>query len=102
MPKYQITSLLFSPVEKCIKNVYSLRKETGKTSDELHTPHLLSQQFTSPTVHNSPLTPLFILAFTPLFYTPKTSQSNLLSGHLYPQSTPPINKKKKEKLGRNT
>jgi hypothetical protein len=102
MPKYNPISLLFSPVDKCIKNVYSLRKQTGTTSEQLHTPNLLTHQFTFPTVHNLRVTPLFILAFTPLLYTPKISQLHPLNRQLYPQSTPPINKKKKEKLERNT
>lgn len=82
--------------------MYSLGKVIGKTSDKLHTPSLLTHQFTFPTVHNLPVTPLFVLAFTPQFYTPKISHLHLLDRRLYPQSTPPINKKKKENLERNT
>ncbi|MDB5179823.1 MAG: hypothetical protein JWN12_455 [Candidatus Saccharibacteria bacterium] len=102
MPKYHIISLLFAPVDNWIKNVYSLRTKTGTTSDELHTPNLFTHQFTFPTVHNSRLTPLFVQAFASPFYTAKISRYHPLDRQLYPQSTPPINKKKKEKLERNT
>lgn len=105
MPKFTIynsTSLSFAPVENRIKNVYSLRKQTGKTSDQLRTPSLLVQQFTDAPVYNSALTPLFVQAFAPSLYTPKINQFNLLYSQLYPQSTAPINMKKKENLERNT
>jgi hypothetical protein len=99
---YPPSSTLFTPVDNRTKNVYNVRKQAGKTSDELHTPNLLTSQFTHLPVHNSPLTPLFVLAFAPQFYTPKITHFNLLINHLYPQSTAPINKKKKERLKRNT
>lgn len=105
MPKFNVynaTSLLLTPVENRIKNVYSLRKQTGKTSDQLHTPSLLIQEFTDAPVHNSLFIPLFVQAFTPSLYTPKINQFNLLYSQLYPQSTAPINMKKKENLERNT
>jgi hypothetical protein len=102
MRKYETISLLFAPVDNWIKNVYSLRIQTGTTSDELRTPSLLTHQFTFPAVHNSRLTPLFVQVFASQFYTPKKSEYHLLGRQLYPQSTPPINKKKKEKLERNT
>jgi len=89
-------------VDNWIKNVYSLRTQPGKTSEQLHTPHLLTRQFTHSPVHNFQLTPLFVQVFTPRFYTRKITQFNLLNSQLYPQSTAPINKKKKEILGRNT
>jgi hypothetical protein len=92
-------NLLFSA---WVKNVYSLRILEGKTSDRLHTGSLLAHQFTQLQVHNSLLTPLFVQAFAPQFYTSKNAQFNLLDTLLYPQSTAPINKKKKRILGRNT
>ena len=82
--------------------MYSLRKQTGKTSDELHTPHPLTSQFIQDPVHNSLVTPLFVRAFTPQFYTLKIRHFHLLDRWLYPQSTAPINKKKKERKEKNT
>jgi hypothetical protein len=102
MRKYQVISLLLSPVDNCIKNVYSLRTKTGTTSDQLRTPSLLIQQFTFPTVHNSQVTPLFVQVFTAQFYTAKIDKYHLLNRRLYPQSTAPINKKNKGKMERNT
>jgi hypothetical protein len=102
MHNNQTTSLLYSPVDNCIKNVYSLRKQTGTTSDELHTGSQLVKQFSFPTVHNSLVTPLFIQAFITQLSTLKITQFHLLDRWLYPQSTPPINKKNKGKMERNT
>ena len=102
MRKYYTTSLLFSPVDNRTKNVYNVRTQTGKTSAQLRTPSLLTNQFTQAPVHNSPLTPLFVQAFAPSLSTSEISQFNLLNSQLYPQSTVPINKKKKKILGRNT
>jgi hypothetical protein len=102
MHKYKTTSLLFPPVDKWIKNVYSLRKQTGTTSDQLPTPSLLETQFTHLPVHNPLVTPLFVQVFTPALSTSKFNEYHLLQSHLYPQSTPPINKKKKGKMERNT
>ena len=107
MPKaavatYQSTSLLFTPVDNRIKNVYSLRTQTGTNSDHLPTPSLLTNQLSSSAVHKYRVTPLFVLAVTAQFYTQKNSYFNLLTSRLYPQSTAPINKKKKERLERNT
>jgi hypothetical protein len=99
---YSPSSTLFQQVDKWIKNVYSLRTQMGTTSAELHTGIQLSRQFALSPVHNLQVTPLFVQAFTPLFSTAKIGQSNLLFTHLSPQSTAPINKKKKEILGRNT
>lgn len=91
-----------STVEKCIKNVYSLRTSQGTISDQLHTVPLLSGQFVGVAVYNSLITPLFIPVFATSFSTSKMSVFNLLYRHLYPQSTAPINKKNKGKMERNT
>jgi len=99
---YNTTSLSFTLVDKWIKNVYSLRITTGTTSDNLPTPIHLTQQFTYPSVYNSQVTPLFVRVFTSLFSTLENTYFNLLYSHLYPQSTAPINKKKREKMERNT
>ena len=88
---------LFRPVNNCIKNVYNLRTQTGKTSEQLHTPSTLTHQFTQPMVHNSRVTPLFVLVLATQLSTSKMNELHLLYRRLYPQSTPPINKKKKEK-----
>jgi len=93
---------LFTRVDKWIKNVYSLRIQSGITSEQLHTATHLSQQFTTTPVHNPLLTPLFVQVFTPQLSPQKISNFNLLERRLYPQSTAPINKKKKEKKERNT
>jgi hypothetical protein len=85
-----------------VKNVYSLRIQTGKTSGDLYTHSSLARQFTHQPVHNLPVVPVFVPAFAPLLSTSKNNQVTLLNSHLYPQSTPPINKKKKKILGRNT
>jgi len=98
MPK----NLRKSLVENWIKNVYSQRTQTGITSEQLHTGSSLTHQFTFPTVHKSLLTPLFVLVVNTQFYTAKNHQFNLLYSHLYPQSTAPINMKKKERKEKNT
>ena len=102
MPSYHTTPSLFAPVDKWIKNVYSLRTGTGTTSDNLPTPSSLSQQFTHVPVHKPQLIPLFVQVFTPQLSTVKITHFNLLYSRLYPQSTAPINKKKKGKMERNT
>lgn len=89
-------------VDKSIKNVHSLRKQVGKTSGMLRTPFILYRQFTTTRVHNRPIFTPFRHVFNTGFYTPENWQFNLLYRHLYPQSTPPINMKKKENLERNT
>ena len=99
---YEDTYLSFSPVENWIKNVYSLRVNDSTTSDQLYTTSLLTYQFEQPAVHNSPVTPLFVQAIASSLSTCETSLFNQLQSHLYPQSTPPINKKKKENIERNT
>ena len=101
MPKYMQYSL-FTRVDKWIKNVYSLRIQTGTTSEQLHTPTHLTQQFTYHPVHKSQVTPLFVQVFTPQLSTSENTNFNLLHSWLYPQSTAPINKKKKGKMERNT
>jgi len=102
MPKYNAISTLFTPVDKWIKNVYSLRTQTGITSEQLHTVTHLSRQFTASPVHNSLVTPLFVQVFTPQLSPQKLSNFNLLYRQLYPLSTAPINKKKKGNKERNT
>lgn len=93
---YKDTSLSFSPVENWIKNVYRLRTDNGTTSDQLSTISLLAYQYEQTVVHNSPVTPLFVQAFTSSLSTCKTTLFNQLQSHLYPQFTPPINKKTKK------
>ena len=92
MRKNSTTPLSFA----WVKNVYSLRIAKGIKSDNLYTDTRLAQQFTHPIVHNSPLIRLFVPAFAPSLSTPKSSYFNLLNRRLYPQSTPPINMKKKK------
>lgn len=92
MPKNSINPLSFS----WVKNVYSLRTAKGIKSDNLYTDSPLAKQFTYAAVHNSPLIPLFVPAFAPSLSTSKMNVFNLLNRRLYPQSTPPINMKKKK------
>ena len=92
MPKVSTNPLSFA----WVKNVYSLRTVRGIKSGLLYTDSLLTDQFTYTTVHNSPLIRLFVPAFAPSFSTVKMSVFNLLFRWLYPQSTPPINMKKKK------
>jgi hypothetical protein len=99
---YKSTFLPYWPVENWIKNVYRQRAKTGITSDQLSTPSRLTYQFAYSAVYNSPVTPLFVQVFTTLFSTLKITKIDLLIQHLYPQSTPPINKKKNGKMERNT
>ena len=96
MPKYKTTFLLFLLVERWIKNVYNLRTQTGTKSDSLYTDCQLTNQFTKDPVHNSPVTPLFVQVLAAQLSTSKITQLHLLHNHLYPQSTPPINMKKKK------
>ena len=91
MPKFMPTSLFFT----WVKNVYSLRTPGGTNSDYLYTDHLLAAQFTKSAVHNPQVTPLFVQALATQLSTAKNDQLHLLYSRLYPQSTPPINKKKK-------
>ena len=90
---YKSTFLLYWPVENCTKNVYRQRTKTGITSDQLSTPSRLAYQLVQSVVHNSPVTPLFVQVLTTLFSTSKITKIYLLMRHLYPRSTPPINKK---------
>ena len=89
-------------VDKWIKNVYSLRIGTGIKSGELHTATAHSKQFTHSPVHNTWFIPLLMQVFTPQLSPRKIDSFNPLYRHLYPQSTAPINKKKKGKKERNT
>jgi hypothetical protein len=102
MPNYHTIPTLCAPVDKWIKNVYSLRTGTGTTSDDLPTPSSLSQQFTHAPVHKPRLVPLLVQVFTAQLSTVKNAHFNLLHSRLYPQSTAPINKKKKGNMERNT
>ena len=79
-----------------VKNVYSLRIPQGTNGDKLHTGSRLTEQFTTRPVHNPQLIPLFVQVFTPQLSTLKINHFNLLDRRLYPQSTPPINMKKKK------
>ena len=79
-----------------VKNVYTLRTAQGTNGDKLHTGSLLTKQFTAHPVHNPQLIPLFVQVFTPQLSTLKINHFNLLDRRLYPQSTPPINMKKKK------
>jgi len=79
-----------------VKNVYSLRIARGTNGDKLPTDSLLTQQITHSPVHNPQLIPLLVQVFTPQLSTPKITYFNLLYRRLYPQSTPPINMKKKK------
>lgn len=102
MHSYYPTSPLFPPVENRIKNVYRWGKQEGKTSGELPTRSVLKRQFTQHPVHNPQVIPLIVQVFTPQLSAPKITRLHLLMNDLYTQSTPPINKKKKGKLERNT
>jgi len=97
MPKYTIP--LFST---WVKNVYSLRIDQGTKGDNLYTDHPLARFIAPTTVDNPPVTPLFVPALAIQFSPSKISQLHLLYRQLYPQSTPPINKKKKERKELNT
>jgi len=89
------TLSIFTPLP-WVKNVYSLRTVQGISSDELHTGSHFVKQFTPSPVHNPQLILAFVQVFTSQLSTSKINHFNLLYRHLYPQSTPPINKKKKE------
>ena len=79
-----------------VKNVYTLRTAQGTNGDKLHTGSYLTQQFTHLPVHNPQVIPLFVQVFTSQLSTLKINHFNLLNRRLYPQSTPPINMKKKK------
>ena len=85
-----------------VKNVYSLRTARGTNGVHLPTEGTLTYQFTHLLVHNSPLIPLLVQVFTPRLSTAISSTLHPLHTQLYPQSTTPINKKKKGKMERNT
>lgn len=80
-----------------VKNVYSLFKVGGKTSDYLPTISILKTQFPIHPVHKHPRFPRFIPAFPQGVSTPKITKSPLLNSYFYPLSTPPINTKTKGK-----
>ena len=78
-----------------VKNVYSLRTAGGTTSAMLYTASLLPISSGFEAVYKSPALTLSLHRFTAYLYTAKISVFNLLLHHLYPQSTAPINMKKK-------
>ena len=78
-----------------VKNVYSLRTAGGTTSATLYTASLLPISSAFEAVYNSPALALSLHRFTTYLYTVKISVFNPLLHHLYPQSTAPINMKKK-------
>jgi len=86
---------IFTPLP-WVKNVYSLRTVQGINSDKLHTGSHLMKQFAHSPVYNPQLILAFVQVFTSQLSTLKINYFNLLYRRLYPQSTPPINKKKKE------
>lgn len=102
MRRYYPTSPLFPPVENRIKNVYSWGKQGGINGGDLPTASTLARQFTTRPVHKPQVIRLIVQVFTPQLSAPKIDRSHLLKTDLYTQSTPPINKKKKGKLERNT
>lgn len=85
-----------------VKNVYSLRTARGTNSDQLPTTGTPTYLPTHKLVHNLPLIPLFVQVFTTLLSTVKIVTLHLIHTQLYPQSTAPINMKKKENMERNT
>jgi hypothetical protein len=85
-----------------VKNVYSLRIARGTNSDQLPTVSLLTHQFIHKAVHNYSLIPLLVQVFTPQLSTAISGNIHPLQTQLYPQSTAPINMKKKENMERNT
>lgn len=80
-----------------VKNVYSLFKAGGKTSDYLPTISILQTQFPIHPVHKYSRFPRFIPAFPQGVSTPKITSLPLLKSYFYPLSTPPINTKTKGK-----
>jgi len=80
-----------------VKNVYSLGVTKGTNSGFLYTG--LYDSPTSPllSVHKSPTFTPFIHAFRTYLSTHVFTHFNLLYNHLYPQSTSPTIKKKKER-----
>jgi len=79
-----------------VKNVYSLGVTEGINSGFLYTTPLPVTTYTFNPVHNTPTFTRFIHAFTTYLSTRNFEYFNPLIHHLYPQSTAPINKKKKK------
>ena len=79
-----------------VKNVYSLRTAQGTNSDKLPTPPLSTRTFTYQPVHKSLVVLRLVQVFTSQLSTLKINHFNPLNRRLYPQSTPPINMKKKK------
>lgn len=78
-----------------VKNVYSLRTAGGTTGALLYTASLPSTSSNHQAVYNLPALTLSLHRFATYLYTAIFSYFNLLLHHLYPQSTAPINMKKK-------
>lgn len=79
-----------------VKNVYNQRIVHWETQGQLYT--VFNSFLTKPTlsVDNTQSILSFIPVFTTPFSTSKSARSHLLNGQLYPFSTEPIIKKKKE------
>ena len=80
-----------------VKNVYSLRTAGGTTGASLYTASLPLTSYGTKAVYNSPALTPSLHRFAPYLYTVIFGHFNLLLHHLYPQSTAPINMKKKLK-----
>lgn len=91
MPKHVYTRYI-----AWVKNVYSLRTQTGTNSERLYTPSYLNQQLLVTPVHNYLVIPQFVQVVASWLSTLKNSHFNQLYRHLYPLSTAPTNKKKKK------
>jgi len=80
-----------------VKNVYSLGIDTRTTRVRSYTGSLLTQSFTHHPVHKHPVIQRLVPAFYAQLSPSKKSVFNLLYRYLYPQSTYPTIKTKKEK-----
>lgn len=80
-----------------VKNVYTYGKLGGIKSVVLSPVSSISTHNTSLTVYNSPYLPTLIPVLSPHLSTQKNHVLDLLIHHLYPVSTAPIIKNKKER-----
>lgn len=80
-----------------VKNVYSLRTTRGTTSKLLSTVTSRTNDDQQRAVHKLAVILNLVHQFKTYLSTTKIRRFNLLYSDLYPQSTPPINKRNKEK-----
>lgn len=79
-----------------VKNVHKLRTQRRETQGKVSTHPTLPTVITSLLVNKPQVIPSFVHGFYPQLFTATTTHYNPLISHLYPLSTEPTIKRKKE------